>query len=148
MKIWLPDEVEERLIDAARVIRLLPAPRRTRPQGLHAAWPDVVRKASEAYGFHGLVTRPATPLAAEIKLADEAVVWLFFLDGRSSSVVWARANGATWRVLEDLDGASTWTIKRICREGHLTIAGALSAGRQPQGQSVPQTGFTRLRRMD
>jgi hypothetical protein len=90
-------DVRERLEEAARTLRALPA--KDRPKGYDTAWPDVVRQAAEAYGWDAAVPPRITPSAAEIGRMEECFAWLSWLEPRDRQIVWLRAAGVRWRAI-------------------------------------------------
>jgi hypothetical protein len=100
---------------------------RDRPMGLVARWPDVVRQGFEAYGYGSTRVRPPAPTAQEISRADQSVLWLLWLEGAVRRVIWARASGIPWRRLEDMDGRSHTTLRRLQREGVAEVCRRLNA---------------------
>lgn len=148
--LWGADEVKARLREAAQVLRGLSLGNRDFPARLAAAWPDVVRLGMEAHGYVAPSRRPAQPTPAAVSRADEAVLWLLWLDDEARRVVWARASKIPWRRLEDMDGRSHTTLRRIeaggldalcrrlnaplCREG--AVAAAFRQGRDERNKGT------------
>jgi hypothetical protein len=99
--LWGEDEVKGRLAEAAQVLRGLSLGNRDFPVRLAASWPDVVRQGIGAYGYVASSRRPPPPAA--ISRADEAILWLIWLDDEARRIVWARASKIPWRRLEDMD---------------------------------------------
>ncbi len=114
--LWAVDEVKARLAEAAAVLRLLSLSARDRPLRLVSRWPDVVRQGFDAYGYSAPRVGPPAPSPAAVSRADQAVLWLLWLDGEQRRIVWARAAGVAWRRLEDMDGRSHTTLRRVERE--------------------------------
>jgi hypothetical protein len=108
--MWTEDAIKDRLKEAADTLkRLPPGTVRQRMSG----WPDVVRQAAEAYGYGAATTRLAAASPAAISRLDETLAWLFHLDIESRRIAWARASGVPWRKLEDVDGRSHVTLRRV-----------------------------------
>lgn len=106
-------EIESRLREAADVLRRLPRPKEIAElRGRWSAWPGVVRKAGEAYGYDRTRRIVIPPSGAEIDRMDEAVVWLQWLDKKESHLVWLRVSGVAWRDLEHVFGHSARTLQR------------------------------------
>ena len=57
--------------------------------------------------------RPASPSPAAIDRLDESLNSDVRLQPEQQIVVWARACGVAWRKLEDIDGRSHVTLRRI-----------------------------------
>ncbi|MBM3597341.1 MAG: hypothetical protein FJX35_03955 [Alphaproteobacteria bacterium] len=124
-EFWTEDAVKARLAEAADTLRRLPGGvMRARLTG----WPEVVRAAAEAYGYDGARMRPAAPGPAAISRMDEALAWLFALDLDARRIVWARAGRVSWRRLEDMDGRSHVTLRRVHDRAMAAIARALNSG--------------------
>lgn len=49
---------------------------RAYPAGIRIAWPEYVKDAAEAYGWHGETIRPPAPTPVEIARMDEALGWI------------------------------------------------------------------------
>jgi hypothetical protein len=130
--LWGADEVRARLKEAAGVLRALALGLRDRPAGLMARWPDVVRQGFEAYGYESVRLRPPAPSPAAVSRADAAVLWLLWLDDAPRRIAWARASGIPWRKLEDLDGRSHTTLRRVEGEALAAICRHLNAPLAPE----------------
>jgi hypothetical protein len=130
---WGTAEVRARLKEAATVLRALALGGRDRPAGMAAHWPDVVRQGFEAYGREAVRLRPLAPTPAAISRADAAVLWLLWADDAGRRIAWARASGIPWRKLEDMDGRSHTTLRRIEAEAFAAICRHLNAGLSRKG---------------
>lgn len=108
--IYTPDLVKARLAEAADTLRRLPS---ARIRAKLTAWPDVVQSAATAYGYEAAQTRPAAPSPEAISRMDETLGWLFWIENDGRRLLWARALGVPWRKLEDLDGRSHVTLKKL-----------------------------------
>ena len=108
--LWTPELVKARLAEAADTLRRLPS---ARIRAKLTAWPDVVQSASTAYGYEAAHTRPAAPSPEAISRMDETLAWLFWIETDGRRLLWARALGVPWRRLEDLDGRSHVTLKKL-----------------------------------
>lgn len=97
------DELRQRMREAAHVLRRLPMPQRGLPSGFHVAWPDVVQDFWGAYGWSPTRAPRTIPLPSEISRLDEVLRWLHLLTRDQRLVLWARAQGWTWRRIEELD---------------------------------------------
>jgi hypothetical protein len=91
-----PTEVEERLAEAADILRRLPE---SRAQGHASTWPPYVREYWESYGVAEVKLRRPPPSAAAITRMDEALPWLTWLDPVDARIVWLRASGDPWKVI-------------------------------------------------
>ncbi len=111
--LWDKAEVKARLEEAAETLRAMTLSCRDRPARVGSGWPDVVRQSCEAYGYNEVCVRPPAPPPARISRAEEAVTWLLWLTDAERRVSWARASAITWRRLEDIDGRSHVTLRKI-----------------------------------
>jgi len=110
------DQLRQRTREAAYVLRRLPMPQRGLPAKFQTVWPDVVHDWM-AFGW-ALARAPRTvPSASEISRLDEVLGWLHMLTRDQRMVLWARANGWTWRKIEALD--------EMERDGHGRTEGRL-----------------------
>jgi len=125
--LWGGDEVKARLKEAAQVLKCISLGNRDLPARLGASWPDVVRQGMEAYGYGPPSRRPVSPTPAAITRADESVMWLLWLDEVARRIVWGRASGIPWRRLEDMDGRSHMTLRRIEAAGLEVLCRHLNA---------------------
>ncbi len=128
------DAIKLRLREAADVLRRLPST--IGPKEYGSNWPDIVRSTwerwAEGYDWHPksqnrvlgpakVRLRPAVPSGAEIDRMDEALGWLKWLGEDEADMVWSRACGITWRSLEDFDGRSRETLRKVCAVGLMVI---------------------------
>ena len=93
---WTPSMVEERLVEAADVLKRLPE---VRVQGYFSTWPPIVREAAEAYGWDTTHVCLGPPSPAAIDRMDEALEWLRWLDPEDARIVWLRASGERWKAI-------------------------------------------------
>lgn len=106
--------VKTLLKEAADTLRRLPMPR------IRAAvtkWPDVVQDTVEALYTTGERPRLAAPMPAAIDRMELCLVWLLACSIEQRRVIWARACGVPWRRLEDMDGRSHVTLRKIEDQG-------------------------------
>lgn len=88
--------IEDRMEEAALTLRRLPNPAGSGPKGFGQSWPEYVRDAKHAYGYHEVRIR-VVPSAAEIQRMDECIDWLRFVKPDDARIVWLRAEGWRWR---------------------------------------------------
>lgn len=124
---WTLAEIEARLEEAAKTLVALKLTIRDIPSRQMVRWPDVVRGSLDAYGFTPQRPRVAAPSPAAIDRADETVAWLLWMDGEQRRIVWARACKIAWRKLEDLDGRSHTTLRKVRTAGLDAILKRLNA---------------------
>jgi len=91
---WTPLLVEDRMVDAADVLKRLPE---QRMQGYFSTWPPMVREFWEAFGRDEVRIRRGPPSAAAIDRMDETLAWLAWLDPTEAKIVWLRASGERWK---------------------------------------------------
>jgi len=94
MNDWTPAMVEERLIEAAAVLRRLP---RERGQGYFSTWPQTFVEFSDLVGQTPEPMRLPPPSAAAISRMDTALPWLLWLAPLDAKIVWRRASGERWK---------------------------------------------------
>ena len=94
MNDWTPAMVEERLIEAAAVLRRLP---RERGQGYFSTWPQTFVEFSDLVGQTPEPMRLPPPSAAAISRMDSALPWLLWLAPLDAKIVWRRASGERWK---------------------------------------------------
>lgn len=123
-----PTEVEERLAEAADILRRLPE---SRVQGHASTWPPYVREYWESYGVAEVKLRRPPPSAAAITRMDEALPWLTWLDPVDARIVWLRANGDRWKVICWSVGMQRSAVHQHWLYGLCVIAWRL------QGRTVP-----------
>ncbi len=123
-----PAEVEERLAEAADILRRLPE---SRVQGHASTWPPYVREYWESYGIAEVKLRRPPPSAAAITRMDEALPWLTWLDPVDAKIVWLRANGDRWKVICWSVGMQRSAVHQHWLYGLCVIAWRL------RGQAVP-----------
>ena len=118
-------ELRERLIEAVSTLRRLPQVRNSEPVIRWAAWPEIVRRQIEAYGWN---TPEATRLRAsseEIQRMDEVLGWIAShwsvaglagtdLPRDAGTVPWFRAAGWPWNRIAQLR-RETWQMAQGVR---------------------------------
>ena len=132
MTTWTPERVEERLIEAADVLKRLPE---ERVQGYFTTWPEVVRDFWDAFGWHDAVLKRPWPSPASISRMEETLTWMQFLAPEDGRLVWARAEGTPWKAICWRFGVSRATARRRWQYGLSVIALRLSGRRVPAKRS-------------
>lgn len=120
---WTASMVEERMAEAALVLRRLPE---ERVQGYFSTWPEVVRDFWDAFGWHDAVLRAPRPSPAAIDRMDEAMTWLRWLDPVDAKIVWERAANTRWKPICHRFGMTRATAWRHWVAGLTLIAARLN----------------------
>ena len=90
---WTRAMVADRLELAAEVMKSLPP---VRPQGYFNAWPDYAFSFGDQVGQEPRLKKPL-PSPRMITEADEAMLWLRWLDKDVAQILWARSNRWYWK---------------------------------------------------
>ena len=94
MAEWTPEIVEERLIEAAAVLKRLPA---QRGQGYFSTWPQMFIEFSDLVGQTPEPMRLPPPSAAAIDRMEQSLQWFAWLEPLDSRIAWLRAGGMRWK---------------------------------------------------
>jgi len=129
---WTPLLVEERLAEAADVLKRLPE---EKVRGYFSVWPEVIHDFGDLVGQEPKPMRPPRPSPAAISRMDEAVTWCRFLAPEDGKLVWARAEGASWKEVCWRFGIARATAHRRWRYGLGVIALRLNGRRVPGKRS-------------
>ena len=93
---WTPSLVEERLIEAASVMKRLP---NVRVPGYFNTWPKMLVEFADLVEQETPRLRLPPPAPDAISRMEEALGWLAGLDPIDSKVVWLRASGERWKTI-------------------------------------------------
>ncbi len=96
MTQWTPSRVEERLVEAAYVLKRLPAERR---RGYFNVWPRMRVEFADLVGQTPEPMRLPPPSAAAISRMEETLSWTVGLDPIDGKIVWMRAHGERWKAI-------------------------------------------------
>ena len=132
MTDWTPSLVEDRLEEAADVLKRLPE---QKVQGYFNVWPDMVQSFSDMVGQTPEPMRRPPPSAASIDSMEETLGWMQFLAGEDSKLVWARAERAEWKAICWRFGVSRSTATRRWHFALSVIALRLNGQRVPAKRS-------------
>lgn len=125
-------DIEDRFEEAAQTLRRMPDAGGARGYG--SSWPEVVRSAHSAYGYHDLRPLRITPSAAAISRMEETFDWLRLVDPEDARIIWLRAEGVRWRQVCSRAGCVRSTAWRRWVAALQTVANRLNANRQPAGR--------------
>jgi Domain of unknown function (DUF6362) len=119
---WTPSMVEERLVEAADILRRLPE---QQIHGYFNTWPKMAYQFSDR----------SWPAPDAISRMEDALTWTIGLDPVDSKIVWLRASGVRWKVVCGTVGLA----RAACHEHWLyalcLIAVRLSGRRLPRNCS-------------
>ena len=107
---WDEDLIKAWLKEAADTLKRLP-PGYVKPRVTY--WPDVVQTSIYSFGPPGGRAKLAAPSPRAIDRMELVLVWLLSCDNDCRRIVWARACGVPWRRLEDVDGRSHVTLRKV-----------------------------------
>lgn len=132
MADWRTTQVQDRLELAAGVMRQMPG---VRPQGFFNAWPEYFHSFADQVGQEPRMRRPR-PSPREITEAEEALLWLRWLEVDDARLVWARADGMAWKPICWQFGISRATANRRWQCGLAIIVWRLNGKRVPAKRSM------------
>ena len=124
---WTRAQVEDRLESAADVMRALPG---VKPQGYFSAWPEYLHTFADKVGQEPRMKRPK-PSPRAISQAEEAMLWLRWLDPELAKLVWARVCGTEWKSICWQFGISRPTAHRRFVYGVSVLVWRLNGRRVP-----------------
>ena len=87
---WTAATIAERVEEAMETLKRLPG---ERPIGFRSTWPDIVRKAVEAYGYNAPEVRLPPPDNQRIDQALEVLDWMLWLRPKEIRLIFARGQG-------------------------------------------------------
>jgi len=90
---WTTARVQDRLESAADVFAQLPA---VKPTGYFNAWPEYFHGFADQVGQEPEMKRPR-PGPRQITEAEQAMLWLRWLERDDARIVWLRANRQPWK---------------------------------------------------
>ncbi len=132
MADWTTTQVQDRLELAAGVMRQMPG---VRPQGFFNAWPEYFHGFADQVGQEPRMRRPR-PSPRQITEAEEAMLWLRWLEVEDARLVWARAEGTAWKPICWQFGISRATANRRWQYGLAVITWQLNGKRVPRNRSM------------
>jgi hypothetical protein len=130
MAEWPREKVEDRLTEAADVLRRLPE---QRIQSYFSTWPQIVHEFSDLVGREAPRLRRPPPLPDAISRMEEVLPWLAWLEPEDGKLVWARAERTPWKPICWRFGISRATAHRRWEYGLSLIAWRLN-GKRPSAK--------------
>lgn len=131
MADWTRAQVEDRLESAAEVMRALPG---VKPQGHFSTWPQYMHSFADKVGQEPEMRRPR-PSPRAISQAEEAMLWLQWLEPELGKLLWARVSGTEWKPICWQFGISRPTAHRRFEYGLSVIVWQLNGRRVPTKRS-------------
>ena len=134
MTDWTRDMVEERVLEAAGVLKKLPGPR---AQGYFSTWPDMLLSAREIARQEPKPMK-VLPSPQAISRMEETLTWNRFLEPDEAHLMWARAEGTPWKGICYRFGISRPTAHRrwdVCAQRD-RVAAEWSGGAPPARTEV------------
>ena len=115
------DQVREALVKAMLILRMMPLSYQYEPSRMRSQWPEFNR-GPEQVG--GVMRRPVRAKATpqQIALMEYWLDLMLVLDDDCRRIVMARACRITWRRLEEMDGRSHTTLRKVERRGLEVLA--------------------------
>ena len=132
MTEWTMARVQDRLESAAEVFAQLPA---VKPTGYFNAWPEYFHGFADQVGQEPEMKRPR-PSPRQITEAEEAMLWLRWLEKDDARLVWLRANRTPWKPICWELGVSRATANRRWQYGIAVIVWRLNGRRVPGKRSM------------
>jgi hypothetical protein len=94
--IWTPSLVEERLVEAADILRRLP---NQSIRGYFNTWPTMAYQFGDLVGQETPRIKRSWPASDAISRMEETLTWTIGLDQVDAKIVWLRAAGVRWKVV-------------------------------------------------
>ena len=132
MADWTRAMVADRFELAAEVMRSLPP---VRPQGYVSVWPEYPSSFADQVGQEPRMKKPL-PSPRMITEADEAMLWLRWVDKDIGDILWARANRKPWKRVCWHHGVSRATANRRFDYGLAVIVCKLNGRTVPRKRSM------------
>lgn len=95
-KRWTPSKVEERLSEAADVLKRMPP---VKVQGYFNLWPKIVPEFGDLVGQEPQLMKRPAPNPAAISRMEETLGWTHGLEPDDARIVWLRASGERWKYI-------------------------------------------------
>jgi hypothetical protein len=124
--------VEQRLEEAARIMRRLPP---VRVPGYFNTWPAMFAEFSDLVGRRPEPMRMPPPSPSAVSQMEEALGWLRWLEVDDAKLVWERVSGTPWKPLCCRFAISRATANRRYEYALALIAWRLNGRRAPKKRS-------------
>lgn len=141
MAEWTREQVEERLVEAAAVMKQLPE---VKVQGYFSLWPPVFHDFGDRVGQEPRPLRLPPPSPRAISRMEETLEWLTWLEPSQAKLVWARAEGTPWKPICWRFGIARATAHRRWEYALALITWRLN-GRRPPAKRSRRFVIERLR---
>jgi len=128
---WTPTLVEERLVEAASVMKRLP---NVRVPGYFNTWPKMLVEFADLVEQEPVRLRLPPPAPDAITRMEEALGWLNWLDPIDSKIVWLRASSERWKTICWKVGLARTAANQHWLYALCALAWRLN-GRQPRRRS-------------
>lgn len=132
MTDWTIARVQDRLELAADVMRQAPG---VKPQGYFNAWPEYFHSFADKVGQEPKMRRPL-PSPRMITEADEAMLWLRWLEIDDAKLLWLRVEGTAWKPICWQFGLSRTAATRRWLYGLAVIVWHLRGKEPPTRRSM------------
>ena len=132
MAEWTREQVEERLTEAADVMKRLPA---VRVSGFFSTWPAKRQEFGDLVGQEPQPMRRPAPARDAIDRMEQALPWLRWLEAEDAKLVWARVEGTRWKEVCWRFGITRTTAHRRYAYALSLIVWKLSGKRVPGKRS-------------
>jgi len=132
MTDWTIARVQDRLELAADVMRQAPG---VKPQGYFSAWPEYFHSFADKVGQEPKMRRPL-PSPRMITEADEAMLWLRWLEMDDAKLLWLRANRTPWKPICWQFGLSRQHANKRSQYGLAVIVWRLRGKEPPRRRSM------------
>ena len=132
MAEWTPACVEERLHEAADVMKRLPE---VRVQGHYSVWPKMLAEFSDLVGQEPQRLKRPPPSPDAITRMEETLGWLRWLEAEDAKLAWARAEHTPWKMICWRFGISRATAHRRWQYVQSLIAWRLNGRKVPGKRS-------------
>ncbi len=129
---WTPEMVEERLVEAADVLKRLPSPR---VQGFYSLWPAMAPSFDDLVGQTPRPMSRPRPQPDAIDRMEQTFDWFKWLEPEDVKLVWARAELSPWKMVCWRFGIARATAHRRCEYALSVIAWRLNGRRVPNKRS-------------